>query len=292
MLRVGHVIEPLGEERGDVPVVAGGAREDLGVAQPAEPLIALRAVGRHADEVAALAPVDVAEQLAEPGRRALEGAGGRYVGVHHPGHDVARPRLAGIAGDLGVPEPVQREAGFEDLRAARGEELVGLPGGAQVVGVEAAAGGQHLTVPDTHAGPGRPVHTDPQPAGQVLAEVGDVPPGAVRGHAHRRDLLDHPDRWPGVGDQQPGVAVAAADRVPACLVEAGGVPAVRFEGQVLPLAHQQVGVPDRGEPGPPAAVGDDLLDAAVSELEDQLGQELRRGPVVCARPLGVEPDET
>ncbi len=60
VLRVGHVIEPLGEERGDVPVVAGGAGEDLGVAQPAEPLVALRAVGGHADEVAALAPVDVA----------------------------------------------------------------------------------------------------------------------------------------------------------------------------------------------------------------------------------------
>ena len=44
-LGVGHVIQPLGEERRDVAVVAGGAGEDLGVAQPAEPFVALRAVG-------------------------------------------------------------------------------------------------------------------------------------------------------------------------------------------------------------------------------------------------------
>jgi hypothetical protein len=65
-LGVGDVVEPLGEERGDVAVVAGGAGEDLGVAEPAEPFVALRAVGGDADEVAPLAPVDDAEQLVQP----------------------------------------------------------------------------------------------------------------------------------------------------------------------------------------------------------------------------------
>jgi hypothetical protein len=48
VLGVGHVVQPLGEERGDVAVVAGGAGEDLGVAEPAEPLVTLRAVGGDA----------------------------------------------------------------------------------------------------------------------------------------------------------------------------------------------------------------------------------------------------
>ena len=66
VLGVGHVVQPLSEERGNVPVVAGGAGEDLGIAEPAEPLVALRAVGGDADEVAALAPVDVGEQAVQP----------------------------------------------------------------------------------------------------------------------------------------------------------------------------------------------------------------------------------
>src|SRR5215211_9107755 len=53
---VGH---PLLEEGGDVHVEGGRADEDLGVAHPTEALVALRAVGRHAEEVATLAPDDV-----------------------------------------------------------------------------------------------------------------------------------------------------------------------------------------------------------------------------------------
>ena len=114
-LGVGHVIEPLGEERGDVAVVAGGAGEDLGVAEPAEPLVALRAVGRHADEVAALAPVDVAEQLVEPGLRGLEGAGGAGCRSARRGPRCRPGRVARVAGDLGVAEAVEREPRLEHL---------------------------------------------------------------------------------------------------------------------------------------------------------------------------------
>ena len=55
-LRIDEVLRELGGEWRDIEVVAAGAPEDAGVAGPAEPLIALRAVRRDADEVAALAP--------------------------------------------------------------------------------------------------------------------------------------------------------------------------------------------------------------------------------------------
>ena len=291
VLGVGHVIEPLVEERRDVPVVAGGAGEHLGIAQPAEPLVALRAVGRHADEVAPLAPVDVAEQLVEPRFRALERAGGRDVGVRDPGHDVVRAGLARIAVKLRVPEAVQREARLERRRAAGAAELVGLPGGTQVVGVQGAVGGQHLGVPDPHAGAGRAVRADPQPAGQVLAEVGDEPPGVVRRDADRPDLLGDPDRRPGVGDQRPAVPVPDPHRPPAGRVEAGRVPAVRLAGGLVPLTHEQVGVPDRGERGLPGLVGDHLLGGPVGQADDQLGEQFRGSAVVRAGPLGVEAQE-
>jgi hypothetical protein len=40
----GHVAQPLGEEPGDVHVEGGGGGEDLRVARPAQPLVALRAI--------------------------------------------------------------------------------------------------------------------------------------------------------------------------------------------------------------------------------------------------------
>ena len=64
-LGIVHVIHPVFIEGGDIAVVGRGAREDLGVAHPAQALIALRAVGRDAHEVAALAPDDVALKLVD-----------------------------------------------------------------------------------------------------------------------------------------------------------------------------------------------------------------------------------
>ena len=60
---------------------AGGGREHLDVAGPAQPLVALRAVGRDVEEVAAHAPDDVLVQPVEQRVGALEPAGALHVGV-------------------------------------------------------------------------------------------------------------------------------------------------------------------------------------------------------------------
>ena len=76
------------EEAGAVEQEAGGRREHLDVAGPAEPLVALRAVGGHVEEVAAHAPDDVLVEPVELRVRRAEPAGAAQVGADHDGLDV------------------------------------------------------------------------------------------------------------------------------------------------------------------------------------------------------------
>ncbi len=85
VLLVQDVQQPAADERGHVGLEAGGGQEDLRVGGPAEPLVALRAVGRDADVVAALAPGDVADQLGDHRIGALQLPRRRKVaGQHDP----------------------------------------------------------------------------------------------------------------------------------------------------------------------------------------------------------------
>ena len=76
-----EVDQPVGQEVGDVVEVRRRRGEHREVAGPAEPLVALRAVGRYVEEVAAQPPHHVAVQLGEQRVGALEGAGAAQVGV-------------------------------------------------------------------------------------------------------------------------------------------------------------------------------------------------------------------
>ena len=75
-----HIRQPLREETIDVHVERGCPREHLGVPRPAESLVALRAVSRHIEKVAALSPDDVALQLIEERVRGDEASRLREVG--------------------------------------------------------------------------------------------------------------------------------------------------------------------------------------------------------------------
>ena len=86
----GQVGQPGPEHAGRVVQVGRGGGEDHQVAGPAQPLVALRAIGGHVDEVAAHAPDDV---LVQPGHvriRAREGTGGTQIGMHDNGFQVIR----------------------------------------------------------------------------------------------------------------------------------------------------------------------------------------------------------
>ncbi len=119
----GEVLQPRGEE---APAVVEERRrrcEHLDVSGPAEPLVALRAVRRQIDEVAAHAPADVLVQLVEPVVRAVERAGRRHVAVADDGLDRVRGQVAGPAVDLDVAEPVDRERRLVRLDVPAGEDV-------------------------------------------------------------------------------------------------------------------------------------------------------------------------
>src|SRR6266700_9094 len=203
--------------------------------------------------------------MAEPVLRAAEGAGRPDVGVGDACDHICRIQVTRITADFCVTESVDGEAGLENLRSATGDELVGLARGAEVLGIEGAATGQRLGMPDADGGARRSVDLDPDPAGQVLAEVDDLASRGVTGHDDRPDLLGDPDGRPGIGDELAGIPAAAAYSAPARGVVARGVPAIRFLPQVLAFAHHEVGVADRSRPPMPLPVGDDVLAGAIVE---------------------------
>ena len=62
-----HIMEPLGKESFHIKIVAGGLHEHLGISGPAQPLIPLRAVRRHIQEISLLSPENVGDQLVDHG---------------------------------------------------------------------------------------------------------------------------------------------------------------------------------------------------------------------------------
>jgi hypothetical protein len=78
-LRLLDIIEPLREEGRHVGIEGGCPGIDLCVSHPAETLVALRAIGRHLDEVGPLRPRGVLPKLCHHRIAAGEAPGGRHV---------------------------------------------------------------------------------------------------------------------------------------------------------------------------------------------------------------------
>ena len=102
-LAVVDVDQPLGEEGGHVGVHRRRADEDLGVAHPAQTLVALRTIGGNADVVSALAPDDVRLELVDAGIGAGEFAGTGHIGAEHDARH-------GVAGTPVTPASPRRSA--------------------------------------------------------------------------------------------------------------------------------------------------------------------------------------
>jgi len=127
-LGVSHIVKPFGKKGGNIAVVGRCANEDLGVAQPPEALVALGAIGRDAEEVVALAPVDIGKEPIDISVRALEVPGARNVRANYASGYGAFLQFARKPRDFCIPEAVESEPRLEDLLAARGRVGVGLAG--------------------------------------------------------------------------------------------------------------------------------------------------------------------
>ena len=174
-LAVGQVDQPLVEERLNVAVERRGADVDLRVARPAQPLVALGAVGGDVDEVGALGPVGVAVQLVEHRVGALEPAHDRRRARKGQADDrvVHRRRLE--AGDLQVLIAVEGEPGRPDLLvAALADVGVDAAGLAEVGRVDGAVGIEPLGEPEDDLLAGLAAEPKPGDAREVLAVVEHV----------------------------------------------------------------------------------------------------------------------
>ena len=251
----GQILEPGVQQRGGVVEQGSGGGEHLDVAGPAEPLVALRAVGGHVQEVAAHAPHDILVELVDTRIRALEPAGAHHVGVQHHGGDVFAPQFAGPAAHPGVAEAVEGEAGLPHFgAAAAGDVAVGGPGGAQRTHAQFAVL-QHLGVANRDGSACLRGHADAHPADQVLAEVDQRLAGwgalnRQRGHFLYRTHWRHRRGREGIQ-----VMLDYLDRLPTAGVVAGLRPAAQIEPRIVGLAVVQVGAALGPGAGVPLAVG-------------------------------------
>ena len=92
-------------EGGGVGVVGSRAAENLRVACPSESFVALRAVGRHAHEVAALSPNDVAVELVHGVVACCERRAFLVVGTYDKSLDAGYLDVV-ACGELAVAESV------------------------------------------------------------------------------------------------------------------------------------------------------------------------------------------
>lgn len=181
-LRVARVTQPLLQKRADIRKIRGGTREDLRIAAPPEPLVALRAIGRDMQIIPAPPPLDVGAQAV-----AL-----RVVRPHVSRlREIRRQRTAEDGQnfgflrhlDLEITEAVKGEERLQHFPAPSGgdqtEERLGgtiigevqAPGRAVIPTIPPTGVVQHLGEADSHFRPRRRVHADARATDDILPEV-------------------------------------------------------------------------------------------------------------------------
>ena len=180
------------------------------------------------------------------GVRALEPAGARHVGVHDECGDVVGRQLARPAGDLGEPEPVEREPrvpGLGPVAAQRvavgGDRRAGAarcrarrPGGPR-------RGGCVISVP---AGPSRRARRRRPGSGRSRRSCGR---SATSGSPTGVIAFGDPDRRRARRGQRREVVLDGRDRRPRRIVVAGLRPAGELGARVVGLALVEPGREDR-----------------------------------------------
>ncbi len=285
----GEVVEPVAQEALRVVEVGGRRGEHGEVAGPAQPLVALRAVGGHVDEVAAHPPDDVAVQLVHQRVRAGERAGAAQVGPDDDGRDRVGVELARPAADLGVAEAVEGEGRLELVVPAGQDEPVGGLRGTQGADAELVVL-QHLRVPQRDGGARLAPHPDLDEPDQVLPEVEQG--GACGGgpDAGGGDLLLAGHRRSDVRGEPGDVELEGVHARPGAVVEPGLQPAVVSAAGVdgLPVV-EVVGHHGARSCPPGTRTRGDHLAVPVGEGDLQLGprRELR-----AVEPAVAVPAET
>ena len=169
--------QPALHERRGLIVVQRRAHEKLRVARPAEPLVALRAIGGGLEVVALLPPDDVVKKLVHPRIGAAEFARAVQGVVHDDARDGGHARGLGQSVDLHVAKTMHRTPRLERfLPAAAQPEHIGGRRAAEIGRIQRAVGIQHFAVAHNESLARGAADFQPRPADHVLAEIKHVRP--------------------------------------------------------------------------------------------------------------------
>ena len=276
----GKIGKPFCKEALCVKIQARRADEYLRIARPAEALVALRAVGRHIEEVALLPPDHVLKQLVQKWVGAGKISGALHVRVDGDGREVFRRdvfRTAREPVDADVAEAVECQLRLIALRAVFAEIKVFCLCRAVVFRVEVPVFVQNLRVRKLHGFALDTVQRDLHIARQILAEIHDGFAGRRFEDAGGRNAFLLTDRLALLLDQRIGRAV----------IERGGRPDRRLKCGVIRFAVIQLGKAHGAFRRLPACVCADRVRMAVGIPERQLRRQRgrkRRVAVLIRKP--------
>ena len=249
-LRIGDVGLPFREEPRDIHVERRRADEHLGVTHPSQPLVALRAIGWHFEEIPALPPLDVVLKLIDERIGALEVARRGCVGMeHHTSHlqqlDFCAER------NIHIAEAVESEPRFPCFLAVAAERVtVDGTGRAQIFSIELSIFIQHFSVPDVDRRAARAAHFQPHTPDHILVHVvnaaaGNDPTGRVFAHLFRLDFLNS-SHWRAILRNPCNAGIGNHFHFgPFRVVEPSLGPVGHFKARIVALTHEHVRLEDR-----------------------------------------------
>src|SRR6185312_16124739 len=135
----------------------------------AQTLVALRAIGGHAQKISTLSPEDVAPQLIHNRVCSAELNGERRRGVEHYAFDRVPRGRSRVAGKFDVTESVEGEVRFKQFASLPAQDVgVGGFSGPQVFGIEFAIRLENFSEAQTHLGSAFAGNVQSRPTNHVL----------------------------------------------------------------------------------------------------------------------------
>ena len=290
-LGVVHVHRPFGKETRHIRIERRRGREHLRVAHPAHALVALWAIRRDADVIAALAPADVGIELVQVSAGRFPRASRRRIGAHHHPANIVRREFTGIAVDLRVPKTVKSEMRFKSfgIRAAFHNKRIEGNRAAQIFVINAAIGIEHFRMGDIDDRVRRAACREADMPNHVLAKI-HYP---VRTQLHdflwcQFHELSH--RRTELRDQRRAAVVLNGGVGPAFVIKSNLIPWQRF-ARIQHFAHLIVGANYFARAAFPRAVrGDDIFRAiGISDFQLRVEQRMVTDRFVLIESVPAQP---
>jgi len=143
-----HIPQPFAEKAFDIKIKGSRADKYLRVAGPAQPFVALRAIGRNIEKIVLLAPDNILIQPIEQRAGGDHLPGAPQLGVNHNGSEARKIRFVGERIEPDVAEAHKRVVRFVSLVAFTADVSQLRFCGTQIFSVEIAGRVQHFRVRD------------------------------------------------------------------------------------------------------------------------------------------------